>query len=411
MDSNKRKDIILPSGIDQSQLVSIGMEMKRGYWVLLTNGTLHFFGGDVLEYAAYDSYKSQVRRIVIDDFWAIGPHAFEGFSECTEVVLSRPFVQILDCAFAHCHKLEKVVFPEEIDAEESAFRDTPYEAKQHNVEFVPEYLRHNSISKGEWGQKLLKAINDDIEKMYTDDATDREIEYGPLDDSGKFSRRIFYFYYFSDSIDIIIHGALAGEPELMYLLAEHLHYSEDTRVPVQDYIDVLSNRSVDLSEREWYILAAKSGSELARLWCAFCMDTGECGFEEDHESAEAMLQGIKSWPETLALPELAFMVEAVDDIHEKAYDADRIEDDIADAYHYVQGTYEHLLPHPSWQTLHTNADNVSAFMAQIGLPYVLDTEEYYNRDPDIDNTIEQIKTEKNKWLSWCDNKGLKIRLM
>ena len=409
----QQKFIKLPPGVDRSQLEAVGIEMKEGYWFLLKDGTMYFREGDYLGNGEYGRYKYQVKRIVIDDYNAVGLGAFAGFSECQEVIFTNPSVRIQNGAFMHCHKLETVSFAGEWEEIGEAFHDTPYEAKRQRVEFIPEYLRGSVIAKGEWGKKFLESVHKEIDLMYTPEGPkDARFVYDP--DAENQDGYVDCECGFADSFAAIIRGAIAGEPDLMYLLAETLNYNLNGRMKdqVKRALTFLSDDYRNVSSRDLYIRAAEAGSAHAGLWCAFSMDTGKTGFSKDPQGSGEMLNKIEHIPHTLVLAELSFLPEEVDKLTQKAYAADLEEDEIADQHGFIAGTYEHLLPNPDWRQLHGRAGNTLVFMSEIGLPYVIGEKIYgggcYSCDDDLND--EKIAEEKNAWLTWCHEKGIEIKL-
>ena len=411
----QRKSIKLPPGVDSSQLEAVGLEMEEGnYWFLLKDGTMYFREGDYLGSGGYARYKYQVKRIVIDGYKTVGLGAFSGFSECQEVIFTNPSVRIQNGAFMHCHKLETVSFAGEWEEMGDVFRDTPYEAKRQGVEFLPEYLRGSTIAKSEWGKKFLESIHKEIDLMYTPKGPkDDRFVYDP--DAVNNDGFVDCECGFADSFEAIIRGAIAGEPDLMYLLAETLNYNlnELTKDQIKKALAFLSDACRDVSLRDLYIRAAEAGSAQAGLWCAFSMDTGKNGFSKDPQGAGEMLDKIERIPHTLALAELSFLLEEADKLTDKAYDADLEEDEIADQHGFKTGTYEHLLPNPDWRKLHGRAGNTLIFMSEIGLPYVIGEKLYgggsYSCDDDLND--QKIAEDKNAWLAWCHEKGIDIKLL
>ncbi len=409
------KIIKLPSGVDRSEVDAVGLEMEDGYWILLKDGTLYFRGGVYLGRGGYTNYKYQVKRIIIEDFKTIGIVAFEGFSECGEVVITNPNVTIQFAAFRHCHKLEKVSFAGEWFEFDEAFRDTPYEAKLQGVEFVPEYLRNSVLAKGEWGKKLLENLHKEIDLMYTPEGPKDEIFiYNPdstIFDDDDYYGELHSFFGFADSIGSIIRGGIAGEPEMLYLLAEMFYYNLYSFIngAAAAALAFFSDDFQNVTFCDLYLRAAEAGSALAGLWCAYSLDTGLNGFSQDPQKAEEILKKIAKIPDTLSLTELGFLAEEVDKLTEKAYYVDAEEDIIGNQYDFKPGTYEHLLPNPDWRKLHDRANKTQIIMIAIGLPYVID-KSFYLKDYG-DSIRNKIAEEKSAWLKWCRDKGIKIDLM
>ena len=291
------------------------------------------------------------------------------------------------------------------------FRDTPYEAKRQGVEFVSECLRSNTITKGEWGKKFLESIHKEIDLMYTPEGPDNLLfTYSSFDDD--------YVYCecgFANSFEAIIRGAIAGEPDLMYLLAETLNYNlNDMMIDgIKEALTFLSGDDQNLSLCEFYLRAAVAGSSYAGLWCAFSLDTGKNGFSKDPLRAGKMLDKIEYIPHTLSLAELSFLPEEIDKLNKKAYDVDLEEDLIEDQYRFIPGNHAHLLPKPSWLQLCGRTGNALVFMSKIGLPYVIGKEVCAQSEYFCGSFLndKKIAEEKNAWLAWCHKKGLDIKLM
>ena len=273
----------------------------------------------------------------------------------------------------------------------------------------PVPLDNQVISKGEWGQKLLQSLHDEVELFYTAKGPEVfDIDFGLLVD---------YFRYhtdfvtgFANSVEMIARGALAGEPELMYLMGELLEnywWPDDLFL---EYLDSLAGMEQNRTASDWYILAANAGSERARLWCAYCLDTGQYHFEQDHNRSEIMLREVQKLPDTLAFPELSFLAQEVADIRERAHYIDWLEDDITSDY--GEDNPEYPLPDPNYITLHKRGDNIVEFMALLGLPDVITVPAQLPApDECVIKKIENLKEQKEGWLKWCHEKGLEIKLM
>ena len=144
--------------------LAIGLEMPAGQWILGADGTLHFSGGDMLVGGAFGNRRKLVKRILIEDFRFVAAHVFESFPECEEVVFKRSFVQISSMAFAHCPKLTSVHY-KDAEIAEDAFRDTPYEAAQKGLPYVPEGVQERYIGGGTYGKKFLELLHQVTEDM------------------------------------------------------------------------------------------------------------------------------------------------------------------------------------------------------------------------------------------------------
>ena len=382
----------------------------KGQWTLDWDDTLHYRGGDLLvTNGGADRFCSKVRRIVIDGFWYIGPGIFEGFRECEELVLSRPYVQIDREAFAHCSKLRTVTCGE-IDAEPDAFRDTPYQAALDGAEYVPEQEAAGNtpyaIASGEWGRRFLQETHRETERMLTMKSQDMHERWA-------YDRR----NWFEDSILLIGRGAEAGEPAMLYLAAELLEFANPSYYYVYSSPeDAAAFR--DKSSKEYYLNAALKGFPLAILWCAFCLADGRCGFSRDPDRARALLRILKesdNVPQTLALRELRFLADDCAKITEAAYDADLGEDEAGDLYYSQKAIseeeYHRINPNPMWSTLHLRNIDLVTFMISIGLPFILSDVGYdYHWPSEFQALTERVKEAKTAWLAWCVVQGLDVTL-
>lgn len=241
----------------------------------------------------------------------------------------------------------------------------------------------SAIEEGEWGKKFLESIHKEIELMYTTEGPDICF-YDP-----EINQSVYSEDGFAESYEAIIRGAIAGEPNMIYLLAEIMNYSLSDRLKteIKSALIFLSDDFRNISECELYFRAAKAGSAHAKLWCAFSMDTGKDGFLNDSLSAEIILNSITKFPDTLALSELRFLSYEEDKLYEEAHYVDLDED----TYNYIAN--------PSSFVLYERFEKIIAFMASIGLPYV------------IDYHFDKIAENKNAWLDWCLKKGIDIKLM
>ena len=212
---------------------------------------------------------------------------------------------------------------------------------------MTEYLRGSEIVQGEWGRELLENIRREIELMYTPEGPQDEFfVYTPdpsFDDDHE--GLLYSTFGFADSFGSIIRGGVAGEPELLYLLAEMFYYIFFTYMnEAAAALAFFSDDFHDVTFCDLYLRAAGAGSGLAGLWCAYSMDTGKNGFPSDLQRAEDILGIITKISDILALRELSFLAEEADKLTQKAYDVDAEEDIIGDRYNFKPGTYEHLLP-------------------------------------------------------------------
>ncbi len=274
----------------------------------------------------------------------------------------------------------------------------------------PVPLDNQVISKGEWGQKLLQSIHDEVELFYTAKGPETfDVFFECLVDCCHLN----YGIGFANSAEMIARGALAGEPELMYLmggLLENCWCSDN----LFEYLDRLAGTELNRTASDWYILAANAGSERARLWCAYCMDTGQYDFEQDHNRSEKMLCEVQKLPDTLAFPELSFLAQESADMHAKADYIYGIEETIESSFGADNDEYP--MPDPGYFTLHRRSDNIVEFMALLGLPDVITAPSQWPGWPEgpeerAIKKIENLKVQNERWLKWCHEKGLEIKLM
>lgn len=387
--------------------LAMGLEMPQGRWILEADGTLHFFGGDFLLGGGFSTYRMKVRRIVIDDFLMVGDGLFEHFNRCEEVVLNRAAVSVGSRAFAHCHKLERVIHSDEWEAAEDAFVDTPYQAGVEGRPFVPSEERQRLIAAGPVGQKFIDSLHDELECMRSLPATPGPSRYTHDNRS-----------WFSDSIKLLHEGFICGEETMMYLFARCVqqminilgswdleNYMYDLLCPDMDYangVDWVMDHSneiiVDLFKR-----AADGGSVHAALWIAYCLDKGLHPFPRDLQASEEIAQPLRDKLETLSLDELSFLKDEFLDLVEEAYDADREEDEIGDQHGFRKGEYEHLLPNPDWRTLHLRYIDLAYFILFLGLPYFPESRGYdYQWPNDYDEVASQWAARVADWEEWCE---------
>ena len=354
--------------------LAVGLEMQQGKWILEADGTLHFFGGSFLLGGGFSAYRKHVRRIVVDDFLMIGDHQFEDFDRCEEVVLNRALVSVGSQAFAHCHKLIRVVHSEDWDAAEDAFLDTPYQAEREGKPFLSPQDRQQSIASGPIGQRFLQSLHDEIERMRTLPEKRVSSYEWDLDED-----------WFSDSIKLLRKGFDDGEATMMYLYARYIHgvmrilgsdsfedYIYTDLCPGLEQSDAY-DRVLEHEEAiviDLYQQAAGGGSAHAALWIAFCSDAGLWPFGCDSKTSAKYGAMAKGKLGTLDFDELYFLKQEFLDLVEEAFDADREEDDIFDEYRFREGGYEELLPNPSWRALHLRYIELALFTLILGLPYI-----------------------------------------
>ena len=389
--------------------LAVGLEMPQGRWILEADGTLHFFGGTFLPGGGFSSYRMKVRRIVIDDFLVVGDGLFQYFNRCEEVILNRSAVSVGSCAFAHCHKLERVIHSEGWETAEDAFLDTPYQAEVEGRPFLPIEDRQRLIAAGPVGRRFIDSLHDELECMRTLPATPGPSRYTYDDRS-----------WFSDSVKLLQEGFVRGEGAMMYLYARCVQqmigilggwdledYMYDLLCPGMDYVDA-TDWVMDHSDeiiQDLFKRAADGGSVHAVLWVAYCLDKGIPPFPSDHQASQRIAQPVRGRLETLSLDELSFLRDEFLDLVEEAYDADREEDEIGDQHGFRTGEYEYLLPNPDWRTLHLRYIDLAYFILFLGLPYFPISRGYdYQWPNDYDKIAGQLASRVADWEEWCAEK-------
>ena len=250
------------------------------------------------------------------------------------------------------------------------------------------------LARSETGHRLIGMIKHEIELMHT---------LKSPKDGDRWARDSHP--WFENVLGLLYQEGLSSDATVQYLTAEYAFFTS------HDYVE-----DKGLTIPEAYMHAATAGSPHARLWCAYCMDTGKNGFQKDCEAARKMLDGVEKWPETLTFSELAFMEEEFMELVDEAYDADAREDEIATDPEIPEEDKEGLMPDPTWRSLHLRYVDLAHFMVDLGLPYITREQGYDYRWKSVLTRIplnekgDFVAGEKNRWMFWCQDHGIDIEL-
>lgn len=342
-----------------------------------------------------------------------------------------------------------------------------YEWKKEILEIIHEECKKikdgcseqaNESKQDNWKNRLILSLQDVCEGILS-------VESKPTPDdsvlSGYFGN--FTSRAFNNCFSILLQGALAGDPELLLMFAEHLNYrfwiteigeynlanevawnllfkcleGEDSDCETypehHTWTEEMSSANYDdiqkiwksdrvrewrrnyLSPMYWYKQAAEAGSDMAKLWCAYCMDTGSSGFQEDHPASDKMLASINDMPDSLSIKGFDFLLITALRLEKECENTDLLEDELCVEHDPAEKERmkKKIRRRPAaWREYR---DILRILMANLGLLYSLWEEPYYYKwecnNDDFYHICQKIITQKGNWYRWCLDRNINISLM
>lgn len=233
------------------------------------------------------------------------------------------------------------------------------------------------LRDGEWGRKLLEELKKISDEILND----------------PFRSKIDTDERYMIISDILYHGYVNGEPDMIYLCAEYLRilpaeYREKGRL---EELNELCEGCVEML----YLDAAEAGSDLARAWLAYSYEMGMNGIERDPLKGAMLMAGMKEPLKSTELTELLFLQDELDKIY-KAVDK---------AYGMF---FENDLDYCPAIYLNNRSARFYRLVVGLGVMNVRTHETcrstFFNKEVDWDDTYDQFNkkssSQKSMWRRW-----------
>lgn len=195
-----------------------------------------------------------------------------------------------------------------------------------------------------------------------------------------------------------------GEPMATYLAAEYCRLAgEIESVSLSEYWPEALADGPNCAER-LYLEAAERGCDLARLWLAYCYEEGRWGFAKRPEAAARLLPEVSGPLETVEVPGLSFLYEALEELYDAAERA---------LYEWTDHGGE---PQPDPDFPHLNERSMLLYKTMVALG-LRDAPrhvpkgplDYYSVEHDWDPSYDKLNAlstlQKDDWARWCRQKG------